>query len=212
MKKAIRAAIAILLALITAAAMPFTTIAASSTSAYTGQTCSHASRFSGYQIFNGIDVSNHNGDIDWKRVKASGIDYAIIRLGYTGYSRERFSTRYDTAFEYNISGARAAGLPVGVYWYSQAVNTSEARQEAQKLLAKLRSYSIDLPVFYDYEFAGVGDRGRLDYAWSSGAVNKATLTANAEAFCNEIQSAGYDAGIYASKSFLENQIDGASLG
>ena len=212
MKKAIRAAIAILLALITAAAMPFTTIAASSTSAYTGQTYTHASRFSGYQIFNGIDVSNHNGDIDWRRVKASGIDYAIIRLGYTGYSRERFSTRYDTAFEYNISGARAAGLPVGVYWYSQAVNTSEARQEAQKLLAKLRSYSIDLPVFYDYEFAGVGDRGRLDYAWSSGAVNKATLTANAEAFCNEIQSAGYDAGVYASKSFLEDQIDGASLG
>ena len=212
MKKAIRAAIAILLALITAAAMPFTTIAASSTSAYTGQTYTHASRFSGYQIFNGIDVSSHNGDIDWKRVKASGIDYAIIRLGYTGYSRERFSARYDTAFEYNISGARAAGLPVGVYWYSQAVNTSEARQEAQKLLAKLRSYSIDLPVFYDYEFAGVGDRGRLDYAWSSGAVNKATLTANAEAFCNEIQSAGYDAGVYASKSFLENQIDGASLG
>lgn len=80
-------------------------------------------------------------------MKASGVDYAIIRLGYTGYSRERFSTRYDTAFEYNISGARAAGLPVGVYWYSQAVNTSEARQEAQKLLAKLRSYSIDLPVF-----------------------------------------------------------------
>ena len=69
-----------------------------------------------------------------------------------------------------------------------------------------------MPVFYDYEFAGVGDRGRLDYAWSSGAVNKATLTANAEAFCNEIQSAGYDAGVYASKSFLENQIDGASLG
>ena len=212
MKKAIRATIAILLALITAAAMPFTTIAASSTSAYTGQTYTHASRFSGYQIFNGIDVSSHNGDIDWRRVKASGIDYAIIRLGYTGYSRERFSTRYDTAFEYNISGARAAGLPVGVYWYSQAVNTSEARQEAQKLLAKLRSYSIDLPVFYDYEFAGVGDRGRLDYAWSSGAVNKATLTANAEAFCNEIQSAGYDAGVYASKSFLEDQIDGASLG
>ncbi len=69
-----------------------------------------------------------------------------------------------------------------------------------------------MPVFYDYEFAGVGDRGRLDYAWSSGAVNKATLTANAEAFCNEIQSAGYDAGVYASKSFLEDQIDGASLG
>ena len=58
----------------------------------------------------------------------------------------------------------------------------------------------------------MGDRGRLDYAWSSGAVNKATLTANAEAFCNEIQSAGYDAGVYASKSFLEDQIDGASLG
>lgn len=58
----------------------------------------------------------------------------------------------------------------------------------------------------------MGDSGRLDYAWSSGAVNKAMLTANAEAFCNEIQSAGYDAGVYASKSFLENQIDGALLG
>ncbi|MFR3422107.1 MAG: GH25 family lysozyme [Eubacterium sp.] len=213
MKKLLKSAASILLAAISAFSLPFSTAAATKgNSPYTGQAYTHASRFDGYRIYNGIDVSTHNGNIDWKSVKASGVDYAIIRLGYTGYSRERFSTRYDTAFEYNISGARAAGLPVGVYWYSQAVNTSEARQEAQKLLAKLRSYSIDLPVFYDYEFAGVGDSGRLDYAWSSGAVNKAMLTANAEAFCNEIQSAGYDAGVYASKSFLENQIDGALLG
>ena len=213
LKKLLKSAASILLAAISAFSLPFSTAAATKgNSPYTGQAYTHASRFDGYRIYNGIDVSTHNGNIDWKSVKASGVDYAIIRLGYTGYSRERFSTRYDTAFEYNISGARAAGLPVGVYWYSQAVNTSEARQEAQKLLAKLRSYSIDLPVFYDYEFAGVGDSGRLDYAWSSGAVNKAMLTANAEAFCNEIQSAGYDAGVYASKSFLENQIDGALLG
>ena len=213
LKKLLKSAAAILFAAISAFSLPFSTAAATKgNSPYTGQAYTHASRFDGYRVYNGIDVSTHNGNIDWKSVKASGVDYAIIRLGYTGYSRERFSTRYDTAFEANISGARAAGLPVGVYWYSQAVNTSEARQEAQKLLAKLRSYSIDLPVFYDYEFAGVGDSGRLDYAWSSGAVNKATLTANAEAFCNEIQSAGYDAGLYASKSFLENQIDGALLG
>ena len=213
LKKLLKSAAAILFAAISAFSLPFSTAAATKgNSPYTGQVYTHASRFDGYRVYNGIDVSTHNGNIDWKSVKASGVDYAIIRLGYTGYSRERFSTRYDTAFEANISGARAAGLPVGVYWYSQAVNTSEARQEAQKLLAKLRNYSIDLPVFYDYEFAGVGDEGRLDYAWSSGAVNKATLTANAEAFCNEIQSAGYDAGVYASKSFLENQIDGASLG
>ena len=213
LKKLLKSAAAILLAAISAFSLPFSTAAATKgNSPYTGQAYTHASRFDGYRIYNGIDVSTHNGNIDWKSVKASGVDYAIIRLGYTGYSRERFSTRYDSAFEANISGARATGLPVGVYWYSQAVNTSEARQEAQKLLAKLRSYSIDLPVFYDYEFAGVGDSGRLDYAWSSGAVNKATLTANAEAFCNEIQSAGYDAGVYASKSFLENQIDGALLG
>ena len=213
LKKLLKSAAAILLAAISAFSLPFSTAAATKgNSPYTGQAYTHASRFDGYRIYNGIDVSTHNGNIDWKSVKASGVDYAIIRLGYTGYSRERFSARYDTAFEANISGARAAGLPVGVYWYSQAVNTSEARQEAQKLLAKLRSYSIDLPVFYDYEFAGVGDEGRLDYAWNSGAVNKAMLTANAEAFCNEIQRAGYDAGIYASKNFLENQIDGASLG
>ena len=213
LKKLLKSAAAILLAAISAFSLPFSTAAATKgNSPYTGQAYTHASRFDSYRIYNGIDVSTHNGNIDWKSVKASGVDYAIIRLGYTGYSRERFSARYDTAFEANISGARAAGLPVGVYWYSQAVNTSEARQEAQKLLAKLRSYSIDLPVFYDYEFAGVGDEGRLDYAWSSGAVNKAMLTANAEAFCNEIQRAGYDAGIYASKNFLENQIDGASLG
>ena len=213
LKKLLKSAAAILLAAISAFSLPFSTAAATKgNSPYTGQPYTHASRFDGCRIYNGIDVSTHNGNIDWKSVKASGVDYAIIRLGYTGYSRERFSARYDTAFEANISGARAAGLPVGVYWYSQAVNTSEARQEAQKLLAKLRSYSIDLPVFYDYEFAGVGDEGRLDYAWSSGAVNKVMLTANAEAFCNEIQRAGYDAGIYASKNFLENQIDGASLG
>ena len=213
LKKLLKSAAAILLAAISAFSLPFSTAAATKgNSPYTGQAYTHASRFDGYRIYNGIDVSTHNGNIDWKSVKAGGVDYAIIRLGYTGYSRERFSARYDTAFEANISGARAAGLPVGVYWYSQAVNTSEARQEAQKLLAKLRSYSIDLPVFYDYEFAGVGDEGRLDYAWSSGTVNKAMLTANAEAFCNEIQRAGYDTGIYASKNFLENQIDGASLG
>lgn len=148
LKKLLKSAAAILFAAISAFSLPFSTAAATKgNSPYTGQAYTHASRFDGYRIYNGIDVSTHNGNIDWKSVKASGVDYAIIRLGYTGYSRERFSTRYDTAFEANISGARAAGLPVGVYWYSQAVNTSEARQEAQKLLAKLRNYSIDLPVF-----------------------------------------------------------------
>ena len=148
LKKLLKSAAAILLAAISAFSLPFSTAAATKgNSPYTGQPYTHASRFDGCRIYNGIDVSTHNGNIDWKSVKASGVDYAIIRLGYTGYSRERFSARYDTAFEANISGARAAGLPVGVYWYSQAVNTSEARQEAQKLLAKLRSYSIDLPVF-----------------------------------------------------------------
>ncbi len=213
MKKLLKPITAILLAAITIFALPFSTAAATQgNSPYTGKTYTNASRFDGYKIYNGIDVSVHNGSIDWKSVKDDGIDYAIIRLGYTGYSRERFSTRYDSEFEANINGATAEGLPVGVYWYSQALNTSEARQEAQKLLAKLKNYSIDLPVFFDYEFAGVGDEGRLDYAWSSGSVNKTELTANAEAFCTEIQNAGYNAGIYASKSFLENQIDGAALG
>ena len=213
MKKALKSIAAILLAAITSFALPFSTAAATQgNSPYTGKTYTNASRFDGYEIYNGIDVSTHNGNIDWASVKNGGIDYAIIRLGYTGYSRERFSTKYDSEFETNINGATAEGLPVGVYWYSQALSTSEAKQEAQKLLAKLKNYSIDLPVFFDYEFAGVGDEGRLDYAWSSGAVDKASLTANAEAFCSEIQNAGYDAGIYASKSFLENQIDGAALG
>ena len=147
----------------------------------------------------GIDVSKWNGKIDWNAVKNSGISYVIIRCGYRGSAQG--SLIEDPKFETNIKGATAAGLKVGVYFFSQAVDETEAVEEASMVLDQIRNYKISYPVFLDVEASG----GRAD------KIDKATRTAVCKAFCQTIQNSGYTAGIYANKTWLESKIDTGSL-
>ena len=93
----------------------------------------------------GIDVSYANGTIDWSKVKAAGISFAIIRGGYGRY-------QVDSQFENNITGALAQGIPVGIYWFSYALDVAGAKAEAQKCLETIRGYDVKLPIFFDFEY------------------------------------------------------------
>ena len=134
----------------------------------------------------GIDVSEHQGEIDWQTVHAAGIDFAFIRIGYRGYSVGDIFPD-DWARE-NLAGAKAAGLQVGVYFYAQAVSPEEAVEEAKWCLNFLAGESLDLPVVYDWEWVGPDAR--------TGGMNKAMLTECAKIFCATIEAAGYQPMIY----------------
>ncbi len=108
----------------------------------------------------GVDVSYHNKSIDWDAVRADGIDFAIVRLGYRGW--ETGILHPDTDFEQNLRGAKEAGLRVGVYVYSTAVNAAEANEEASFVLAMLNGFPLDLPVYFDTEQSGEYPNGRAD--------------------------------------------------
>ena len=148
----------------------------------------------------GIDVSKWNGTIDWNQVKASGVNYVIIRCGYRGSSAG--SLIVDPKYKANIEGATKAGLKVGVYFFSQAVDEVEAVQEASMVLDLVKNYKISYPIFLDVEASG----GRADN------ISKATRTAVCKAFCQTIQNSGYTAGIYANKTWLTSKIDTSQLG
>ena len=139
----------------------------------------------------GIDISSHQGDIDWDKVKATGIDFVMIRTGYRGYSRGRIIT--DEKFEENIKAATAAGLKVGVYFFSQALTTSEAEEEAAQVLEAIRGYDIRYPIVFDWE--PVEEEGAR-----SQDADGTLITECAAAFCKKISKAGYTAGIYFNKS------------
>ncbi len=147
----------------------------------------------------GIDVSRHNGKIDWNAVKASGVDYVIIRCGYRGSSTGALIE--DQNFKTNIKGATAAGLKVGVYVFSQAVNEVEAVKEASLAVSLVKGYNLAYPIFIDTEASG----GRAD------KIDKATRTAVVNAFCQTVVSAGYKPGIYASKSWFEDKLNMGSV-
>ena len=148
----------------------------------------------------GIDVSKWNGNIDWKAVKNSGVSYVIIRCGYRGSSQGMLIE--DPKFAKNIQGATDAGLKVGVYFFSQAIDEIEAVYEASFVLEKIKGYKISYPIFLDVEPSG----GRGD------KIDKATRTAVCKAFCKTIQNAGYTAGVYANRNWLEEMLDPSQLG
>ncbi|MGN0595144.1 MAG: GH25 family lysozyme [Hominimerdicola sp.] len=166
----------------------------------------HASRFENSEKTFGIDVSYYQGDIDWTAVKASGIEYVIIRVGYRGYGSAG-TLVVDGRFDEYIQGAKAAGLDVGVYFYTQAINTTEAKAEANFVLNKIKNYDLDLPVYYDIESVDY-DTGRLD----SANLTKAQKTNLCRAFCDTIKAAGYEAGVYTNYYWFTYQIDGQALG
>ena len=145
----------------------------------------------------GIDVSKWNGDINWNKVKASGIDYVIIRAGYG-------TSTVDPNFKSYIEGASAAGLKVGIYWFSYATSPEKAKIEAEKCLQTINPYrnKITYPVYYDFEYASV------DYAQKQGVtVTKSLATEMANVFINTVKSSGYDTGIYSNKNFSDNYFE-----
>lgn len=178
-------------------------------SKYDDKTYTHNTRFDALPKVIGIDVSEHNKTIDFNKVKADGIDFVYVRVGYTGYTKSKLSLNYDPYYQTNIANALAAGLQVGVYWYSQAVNESEASQEANMLLNAIAGYNVTLPVVDDYEFAPeeVGDSGRLN----SANLSKDQMTANSLAFLNTVAQRGYVPCLYANKSFLENRVNASQI-
>ena len=139
----------------------------------------------------GIDISSHQQDIDWEKVKAAGVDFAIIRLGYRGYTEG--SIQADECFIQNMDGASAAGLDVGVYFFSQAVTTQEAIEEAQFCLEWLKDWDLQYPVLFDWE--DIEAEARTD------GMNSITLTSCADAFCRTIEAGGFRAGIYFNQTF-----------
>lgn len=144
----------------------------------------------------GIDVSKWNGEIDWDKVKNAGVEFAIIRAGYRGSSTG--SLVEDPLFTANMKGAQASGIPVGVYFFTQAVNEVEAVEEASAVLALIREYALEYPVFIDTE--GAGGNGRAD------ELDTETRTLVCEAFCRTIENAGYQAGVYGSRNWYNNRL------
>lgn len=202
----------VLTSLILIGALVFTTafaFAVTSVSRYTGKTYSHNSRFDNSVVVNGLDVSIYQKTIDWQQTKADGIDFAIVRVGGRGYGSagKMYS---DDNFKRNIQGAKAAGMLVGIYFFSQAIDEMEAIAEARyavELMHEAGIYELDLPIFMDYEFSG-GSAGRLTQA----KLSKTKATKIARAFCEEVKLLGYKPGIYANLTFLNKTIDGAALG
>ena len=149
----------------------------------------------------GIDVSRWNEEINWNKVKDAGIKYAIIRAGYRGSVTGTLVE--DWYFKENVEGAAAAGIPIGLYFFTQATNEVEAVEEASMVLTLCKNYDITYPIFIDTE--GAGGNGRAD------ALDTKTRTAVCLAFCETIRRAGYEAGIYASKNWFGKNIDTSVL-
>lgn len=134
------------------------------------------------KTYTGIDVSVFQGDIDWDAVKNDGIDFVMLRVGYRGYGQKGIMGK-DDKFDSNYEGAKKAGLKVGAYFFSQATNESEAREEAAFVLDAVRDCPLDYPIAYDWEFVD-NDEARTNDMTSE------DITVCAKAFCEAIKSAG----------------------
>lgn len=138
----------------------------------------------------GVDVSVWQGDIDWQQVKSAGIEFAIIRVGYRG-SKEG-TLEIDTQAQKNYQGAKAAGLKIGAYFFSQAITPQEAVEEADFLMEQIRDWEIDMPLVFDWEFVGLDDR--------TAAMTAKPLTDCAVAFCERVLQKGYKPMVYFSQN------------
>ncbi len=150
----------------------------------------------------GIDVSQHQGAIDWQAVQGDGIEFAFIRAAYRGTSTG--SLVIDTRFSTNIEKARAAGIKVGVYIYSQAITAREAEEEAAFVISLISGYDLDLPLVLDYEF-DESHTGRLAAAELSAEERTAVILA----FCEYVTEQGYSPMVYGNahmlKEFLQTE-------
>jgi len=139
----------------------------------------------------GIDVSTHQGLINWELVKEAGVDFAIIRAGYRGSTKGQLYE--DELFRDNLNGAREAGLQVGVYFFSQAMTVEEAAEEAEFVLALLDGEPLDLPVYYDWE--QVAGESRIT------SPGELPLTDCTVAFCEAVRQQGYTPGVYFNQEY-----------
>lgn len=142
-----------------------------------------------YRIRHGVDVSKWQGTIDWEKVRAAGYEFAILRLGYRGYGASG-ELAMDETFYKNIEHAQAAGMDVGIYFFSQAVNEAEALEEAAFVLDALEGYTLQLPIVYDPELI-------RDQPARTNEVSGEQFTKNTIVFCEAIKSAGYEPMIYS---------------
>jgi lysozyme len=149
-------------------------------------------------LYRGIDVSHNNGTVDWAAVKAGGIDFAIIRAGYGQLE--------DRNFKSNMEGAAQVGLPVGIYYFSYAINTVKAAEEAAHCCTLIKPYKIELPVFFDFEYDSetFGQKKGVTYT-------KALRTAICKAFCERVRAGGYTPGIYTNVDYITNRLNWQEL-
>lgn len=145
----------------------------------------------------GVDVSEHQLQIDWNQVADAGMEFAFVRIGYRGYTEG--GLYLDEHAAENFIGARDAGLKVGAYFYSQATSTAEAVEEAAFCISFLKDHNIDLPVVFDWEYVSSDAR--------TGDMDAQTLTDCAKAFCEAIEKAGYKAMIYFNPHIASNYLD-----
>ena len=146
-------------------------------------------------VARGIDVSNHQGTVDWNKVKAAGIDFAILKVGPV-YGKP------DDSFERNAAECERLGIPYGVYYYSYARSVEDANKEADRTLAWLGGHHPSLPVYYDLEDS---------YILQDPDFSKDKLTQIAQAFCNRMEAVGFKSGIYANLNWLNNYLNSPSL-
>lgn len=143
----------------------------------------------------GIDVSKWQGDIDWAKVKADGVEFAMLRAGYG-------KGNIDEKFKRNISECNRLGIPCGVYWFSYAYTEDMAKKEAQYCLEAVKPYKLEYPIAFDFEYDSV------NYAKKKGVtVTKTLATKLVKAFCGEIEKAGYFAMNYTNKDYLNKYFD-----
>lgn len=153
------------------------------------------------KVLNGIDVSVYQGTIDWTKVSKSGIDFAMIRAGYRGYGDKGVLVE-DSMFSKNVLGAKANKIDIGIYFYTQAINVEEAKEEAKFVVNLIKKYGIDVkyPVAIDTELSPIGT-GRAD------SISKEKRTEIVKAFCETIKQLGYKPMVYANKYWLYDNLN-----
>lgn len=154
------------------------------------------------KVVQGVDVSEHNQDIDWEKLK-SETDFAIIRVGYRSYGKGEIFE--DETAKQNLKSAKKAEIPVGVYFYSQAVTAEEAEEEADFVIKTIKHMNVELPVFIDYEYA-YGSDGQVTGRLAEANLSPEEATDILNAFCTRVTSAGYQAGVYASTYFYNEKL------
>lgn len=150
-------------------------------------------------VAQGIDVSEHNGEIDWESI-SDDFDFAFIRVGYRGYGNGNILE--DKYAKDNLKAAEKAGIPFGVYFYSQAVNAKEAKEEADFVLKIIKHYDLSLPVVIDFEYP-TDSEGKSIGRLTEAQLGKKENTEIVNSFCDRVEKKGYISGLYASSSVLK---------